>query len=139
MTLRAVAPEELAAWRRKLPRGWQRAVSRPVSKRRVSVDTELVGEDSAVFTTPVPQVRPARQTYEQVVDLLMGQAKRSRGDFRQALAQMRKWSPGLLAEVSDERAAVMLEEATRQRVEEAVRRVFREQGRDAELAIRIGD
>ena len=139
MTLRVVAPDELAAWRRRLPKGWQRAVSRPVSKRRPSVHTELVGEDAAEFTTPVPQAQQPRQTYEQVVDLLMGQAKRSRGDFRQALAQMRKWSPSLLTEMSDEQAAVVLEQVTRAKVEEAVRRVFREQGREAELVIRIGE
>ena len=137
MTFRPVGVDELNGWRNRLPKGWQRAISKPVRLVRHNAPAEQVGEDTATFELADPVPQSPRDTFDRTVDLLMTSAKRSRLDFQQALAQFRKWSPGLLANMSDEQAAALLEAETRRKVEEAVRRVYRQKHREHELAITI--
>lgn len=133
--MRPVGTDELQAWRRRLPKGWQRAVSTPRSAPRPHA--ERVGENTALLEAE--PLRPARpeQAYEQVMDGLRRNAFRSRQDFQIAVAQLRKWTPHLIQHLTDEQASRMLEEQWRLKVQEAVQQVYRRQGRAHELQIRI--
>lgn len=139
MSIRVVGSDELATWRKKLPRGWQRAVALRRPTRHSDAGVEAVWDDSAAFTVPDPKPQPSEVAYETVVNLLIDAAKRSRVDFRKALAQLRKYNPTLLVGVSDEQAAVQLEAEYRRQVEQSIRKVFAEQKRDKELVVRIGE
>jgi hypothetical protein len=135
---RFVSRDELASWRRKLPRGWQRAVSTPRRQRRRSSPVEMAGEDAAAFALPELKPLPPGVTYEKVLGHLLNGAKRSRQDFRLAVAQLRKNSPNLIAHLSDEEAAVELEKQYRRAIDAAIRKVYQESGRGHELTIEIG-
>ena len=133
--MRLIGPDELQAWRKRLPRGWQRAQSTP--RRAVRPQTQRVGEDAGAFNVPVEKPLPPGDAYTQVMDRLRRGAFASREDLQAAVRQLRKWSPSLVAHLTDAQAAQMLEDAWRKRVEEAVQRVYRRTGRDNELTIRI--
>jgi len=132
---RFVSQDDLASWRRKLPRGWQRAAAE--GRRRRRPDAERVGEDAAAFTVAVPRPLPPEQAHEQVYRQVLGNARKSREDFQATVRQLRKWTPSLISHLTDEQAAEMLETEYGRRVEESVRRVYHRQGRAHELAIRI--
>ena len=135
---RYVTQAELAAWRQRLPRGWQRAVSQPRRRRVGSSPAVRVGDDAAAFDVPVstPQVSPA-EAHEQVLAHLSRNALKSRDDFMAAVHQMRTTTPTLISHLTDEQAAEMLQREYDRRVQEAVQRVYHRAGRSRELAIRI--
>ena len=134
---RRVTQAELAAWRQRLPRGWQRAVSQPRRRRMGSSPAVRVGDDAAAFDVEsTPRVGPA-EAYEQVASHLGRTMLKSREDFQMAVRQMRKFTPGMISHLTDEQAAEMLEREYNRRVQEAVQRVYHRTGRSDELAIRI--
>lgn len=130
-----IGPDGLQAWRRPLPKGWQRAVSSPRKKLRPHADR--VGEDTAVLEAEPLRKAAPEEAYGQVLDRMRRQAFRSREDFQAAVRQLRKWNPQLIAHMTDEQAARTLEEQWRRQLEESVQRVYRQRGRDRELQIRI--
>lgn len=133
--MRAVGQQELQAWRRRLPKGWQRAVSRPYSKPRPAA--ERVGENTAILEVEAERRLPPDQAHRMVMDGLTRGAFRSREDFQAAVRQLRKWNPTLISHLTDEQAGRMLEEQWNRQVQEQIQRVYRQRGRGRELQIRI--
>lgn len=133
--MRLIGPDELHAWRQRLPKGWQRARSTP--HRAVRPQAERVGEDAGAFDVPLHQPLSPAEAHTQVMDRLRRGAFASREDLQAAVRQLRKWSPTLVAHLTDAQAAQMLEEQWNRRVQEAVQRVYRRTGRSHELTIRI--
>ena len=133
--MRVVGGDELTAWRRRLPKGWQRAVSKPL--RTPKPPGDRVGEDAGSFSLDVQKPVPPADVHAQVLDRLRRGAFRSREDLQAAVAQLRKWSPTLIAHLTDAQAAQMLEEQWNRQIQEAVSRVYRRTGRAHELTIRI--
>jgi hypothetical protein len=136
-TARVISADELKGWRRKLPRGWQRAVSKPHSGKHERAEA-TVGEDTAVFTTPTFKPVPPAQAAAEVAAHLRLWATRSREDFQVAVAAVRAQNPKLLEGLSDEQAMVMIQRTWDDAVRIAVAKVYNETGRGHELAIKIG-
>ena len=133
--MRLIGPDELQAWRRRLPRGWQRARSTP--HRAARPQAERVGEDAGAFDVALQRPLPPADAHAQVMDRLRRGAFASREDLQAAVRQLRKWSPALVAHLTDAQAAQLLEEQWNRRVQEAVQRVYHRTGRADELTIRI--
>jgi hypothetical protein len=135
---RLISKDELHDWRRRLPRGWQRAVSRAKSGRHQRAE-QRIGADTAVLSTPVfTPVGPA-EAARQTAEHLRLWATRSREDFQVAVAAVRAQNPKLLEGLSDEQALVMIQRTWADAVGRAVAKVYNESGRGHELAITIGD
>jgi hypothetical protein len=136
--VQTVGAEELRSWRKRLPRGWRRAVSKPLVLSQPSAPVERTGPDGAVLETPKPKPLTPAQTYDAVLTHVLLNAKKSREDFQAMIRQLRTWNPTLIAHLTDEQAAAMLETEWKRKVQEAVARVYHKQGRGRELQIRIG-
>jgi len=133
--VRLIGGDELAAWRKQLPKGWQRAVSRPLQARRPP--GTRVGDDAGSFEVDVHKPLSPTEAHAQVLGHLQSSALRNREDFQAAVRQLRKWSPSLISHLTDEQAAQLLEEQWNLKVREAVQRVYHRTGRARELTIRI--
>jgi hypothetical protein len=133
--VKALSPQELREWRRKLPKGWQRAVSPALSAPRPPAET--VGDKAGALEVPITRRQGPVEAHKQVLDGMRRNAFRSREDFQAAVRQLRKWSPGLIAHLTDEQAAQQLEDQWDRSVREAVQRVYRQRGRGDELVIRL--
>ena len=136
-TARLVSKDELKDWRRRLPRGWQRAVSKPRRGKHQPADAQI-GGNAGVLEMPQYRPVPPAQAAAEVAEHLRLWATRSRDDFQVAVAAVRAQNPKLLEGLSDEQAMVMIQRTWEDAVRIAVAKVYNETGRGHELAIKIG-
>ena len=132
-----VPKDDLKAWRRSIrdpdKRGWQRGV---YTKKPAAPAVDHEGDEATVTTTEFTPASP-REVFNRSIEHHMTHFKRSPEDFQLMIQKLRLTHGDMLAHMSNEEAARLLEDVWMDKIEASLKKVFAKLGRDRELKINL--